>query len=221
MYYKMSSKKESQMLIILDVFFIFVGILIRMAMIESFIAWYESIDAQLQFYWACALISSALFLIQLVLMITGMDFSDVDIDVDVPDADTGFSLVSIKSLITFFLGLGWAGVSFWNMIPNRIVLALVGISVGVLFMLVFFLLLKQVLKLEHDGSYRLVDSVGKVADVYVPIPEGKTGIGKVQLSLNGSVLEFNALTEGSRLATGQKARVREVVNNDTLLVESL
>lgn len=220
-YYKMLLKKERLMLIILSIFFIFVGKLIRTAMVENFIIWYDSMDAQLQFYWACALISSALFLVQLVLMITGMDFSDMDIDVDVPDADTGFSLVSIKSLITFFLGLGWAGVSLWNMIPNRMVLALVGMSVGVLFMLVFFFLLKQVLKLEHDGSYKLADSVGKVADVYVPIPEDRTGMGKVQLSLNGSVLEFNALTDGSRLATGQKVRVREVINNDTLLVESL
>lgn len=190
-------------------------------MIENFTTWFGSMETLLQFYWVCALISSALFLIQMVLMITGMDFSDVDIDLDAPDVDSGFSLVSIKSLITFFLGLGWAGISFWEHIPNRALLGLVSVLVGVVFMLIFFFTLKQVLKLEHEGNYNLADSLGKVVDVYVPVPEGKTGMGKVQLSLNGSVLEFNALTEGARLNTGQKARVREIVNNDTLLVESV
>ncbi len=188
-------------------------------MIENFTTWFGSMETLLQFYWVCALISSALFLIQMVLMITGMDFSDVDIDLDTPDVYSGFSLVSIKSLITFFLGLGWAGVSFWEDIQDRMLLGLIAVLVGVVFMLVFFFTLKLVLKLEHEGNYDLADCIGKIVDVYVSVPEGKTGMGKVQISLNGSVLEFNALTEGARLSTGQKARVKEIVNSDTLLVE--
>ncbi|MCM1108188.1 MAG: hypothetical protein NC388_03905 [Clostridium sp.] len=190
-------------------------------MVETFMTWYGGLETMLQFYWACAIISSVLFLVQMVLMITGMDFSDVDIDLDMSDTDTGFSLVSIKSLITFFLGLGWAGVSFWHLVPNKVWLGLLAVLVGFVCMLLFFFALKQVLKLEHEGNYNPSDCVGKVADVYVPIPGEKSGNGKVQLSLNGSVLEFAAQTEGARLVTGCKVRVCGLLDNDTLMVESV
>jgi hypothetical protein len=44
----------------------------------------------------------------------------MDFDADTLDLGGGFSLLTIKNLIHFFLGLGWAGVSLWDYIDNRI-----------------------------------------------------------------------------------------------------
>jgi len=55
--------------------------------------------------------------------------------------------------------------------------------------------------------------------VYLKIPGEKRGEGKVQISIQGAIREFNALTAGEELETGAPIRVVEVINDNTLLVE--
>ena len=82
----------------------------------------------------------------------------------------------------------------------------------------FFFIKKQTKKLEHNGAFRIEDSLGKSVDVYLRIPAGKSGKGKVQVSLNGSVQEISAMTEGESIASGQKVKVVSVVDRSTVLV---
>ena len=56
-------------------------------------------------------------------------------------------------------------------------------------------------------------------DVYLRIPANKGGKGKVQVSLNGSVQEFDAMTEGEGFTSGQKVTVESVIDGFTVLVK--
>ncbi len=194
-------------------------------MIDNFTTWFSSMELLLQVFWVFAIVSSLFFVVQLVMTLIGIDGGDVDTDVSGFDADAadvdGFSLFTVKNFIHFALGIGWTGVSLWNVIPNRYVLILIALLVGVVLVMVFLWLFRKLMKLESRGSYNPADCVGSVADVYIPIPAERSGTGKVQLSIRSAVVEMDAQTNGDRLSTGTKVRVTELLNSHTVVVEKL
>lgn len=195
---------------------------------ETFTTWYGQFDTLTQVFWGCAIVASLIFAVQLVLLLIGLDSdaADVDSTFDVPDADGdttdvggSITLFSVKNLINFLVGFGWAGVCFSSIIPNKILLTAIAVMVGCLFVAMFVFIYKQTRKLEHNGAFRINDCVGKVADVYLRIPAHNEGLGKVQLSVNGSIHEVNAMTDGDIIATGKKVTIVEVINNETVKVQ--
>ena len=206
-------------------------------MTDAFYEWYNALPSTLQVYWVIALITSLIFLIQMVLTFIGIGDADTDVDFG-GDADlggdAGFSdgdtldtggamqLFTIRNFINFLLGLGWSGVCLYSVIPNTIVLLLVSILVGVLFVYIFLIIYRQLRKLERNGAYHIDDCVGQTVDVYLTIPSNRSGMGKVQISFSGSVQELSALTDSDTpLRSGSKVRVTEVIDGTTVLVEKL
>ncbi|MBR1593384.1 MAG: NfeD family protein [Bacteroidales bacterium] len=200
-------------------------------MFESFTTWFSALDGIQQMFWGCALVASAVFLVQMVLTLLGMDGHDVDVDFDAADfgdtdgdtMDTGgaVSLFSVRSMVNFFVGFGWAGVSFHDLIGSPALLIAVSVLVGALFVWVFFFIKKQTKKFEANGAFDIRNCEGRTANVYLRIPEGKAGKGKVQVSVNGSIHEIDALTDGDAIASGQKVRIVEVIDGETLRVVPL
>ena len=184
-----------------------------------------------QMFWGCALVGSVVFVIQMILTLIGLDGHDVDTGFDVgdfgdADGDTmdtggGLSLFSIRSLVNFIVGFGWSGVSFHKLIGNNILLVLVSVAVGCAFVWLFFYIRKQTRKLESNGAFDIRNCEGKTANVYLRIPANGKGKGKVQISVNGSFHEIDALTDGDAIATGQKVRITEVIDGETLRVEPM
>ena len=176
--------------------------------------WYLALDPTMQVFWGCAIISSVIFGIQAILTLIGMDAHDA-MDLDFADGDTmdvggGLSLFSIRSLVNFFVGFGWAGVSFADSISNKAVLYFVAIVVGLAFAYVYVFMRKKLRKLETNGAYKITDCIGKTADVYLRIPAKEQGKGKVQVSINGSIHEFDAVSQGECLPTGTKVQITSV-----------
>lgn len=206
-------------------------------MTNTFYEWYNALPSTLQVYWVIALVTSLVFLIQMVLTFIGIGDADTDVDfggdadlggdADFSDGDTldtggAMQLFTIRNFINFLLGLGWGGVCLYSVIPNTIVLSLVSILVGVLFVYIFLIIYRQLRKLERNGAYHIDDCVGQTVDVYLTIPANRSGMGKVQISFSGSVQELAALTDSDTpLRSGSKVRVTEVIDGTTVLVEKL
>ena len=194
---------------------------------ESINTWFNALDPTLRIYWGIALFASVIFVIQLVLSFVGIaDMGDGDADFggDVADDsldDAGaMHLLSFRNIIYFLLGLGWTGISLWNVISSRVLLAVVAVVVGCLFVGVFLFLFRQMMRLQSNGAFDINDAVGKVCDVYLRIPAAGQGLGKVQISLGGSVQELDARTEGEEpLSSGTKVRVLQVIDRKVLVVE--
>ncbi len=188
---------------------------------QTYLDLFQGLDTWMQVFWVCAAAGTVIFVIQMVLTLIGMDSSDMDVDfdgADTMDLGGGISLFSIKNFVNFLVGFGWAGVCLGGAIENKWLLCFVAVLVGVAFVLMFFFIKKQTKKLEHNGAFRIEDSLGKSVDVYLRIPAGKSGKGKVQVSLNGSVQEISAMTEGESISSGQKVKVVSVVDRSTVLV---
>ncbi|MBR3660076.1 MAG: serine protease [Bacteroidaceae bacterium] len=191
-------------------------------MIELF----NSLEPLQKFFWTIACCASLVFIIQTIMTFIGLG-TDADVDagpmdgsVDSMEDGALSGVFSFRNLINFLLGYGWAGVLLFDDIEKRWLLQLLAIAVGLLFVLAFVFMFRQVMKLSHDGSFKMSETVGLKADVYLRIPAARSGRGKVQLSVKGSVHEIDAVTDkDTEIPTGGQVEIVEVLGDDLLLVK--
>ena len=181
------------------------------------IEWFNALEPMLKVYWSIALIASFVFVIQTIISFVG-GVDDIDIEGD-SSGVSGF--FSVRNLVNFLLGVGWTGVALYGTISSKGLLALVAVAIGIAFVLMFFAMIRVLLKLQKDNTFRIEETLDKVASVYLTIPENKSGSGKIQISVRGSTHEIPALTSGEKIATGEKVRVTEILGNYLVLVEKL
>jgi hypothetical protein len=180
----------------------------------------ENLDPFLRTLWYIAIPTSIIFLIQTIMTFIGADGAD-GIDADLDHGDSHFQLFSFRNLINFLLGFSWTGISFFNRIPNTL-LILVSIAVGSLFIYMFFVIIRELQKLAEDNSFTYEETVNKSADVYLTIPAKKTGKGKILISVRGSVRELDAMTNSEdKIPTGAVVKVVRIENENILIVETI
>ena len=160
--------------------------------------WWSSLGLFMQSVWCITLFASLVFVVQTIMTFIGMDTDggmDVDVSADTAiDGDSGpFQLFTFRNFINFLLGFGWS----------------------IIVMAIF----RFMSRMEQSGTINMANAVGCKGNVYLKIPGEKRGEGKVQISIQGAIREFDALTTGEELETGAPSRVVEVINDSTLLVE--
>lgn len=184
----------------------------------------NNLDPILQMFWYIAIPTSIVFLIQTILTFMGADASDgidTDFDGDLDGTNAPFQFFSFRNLINFLLGFSWTGISFFKEISNTNYLYLLSIAVGIFFVFIFFIVIKQITKLAEDNTFKIKQTINKTAEVYTPIPEHKSGKGKVLISVNGSYRELEAMTENQRINSGSTVKVTQIINQNILIVESI
>ena len=182
---------------------------------------YLSLAPMHRIYWTVAVVASIVFLVQAVMTVVGFD---ADTDLDGGDADfdaDGFHFVSVKTIVCFLLGFSWTGVLFYDYVDSGLLLGLLAAAVGLGFMMMIALLLRQVMKLDKDNTFRAAMTVGRAADVYLRIPAARSETGKITVSIHGSLHELEAMTEGDAIPTGSTVVIRGVVEGDVVLVEKI
>lgn len=192
------------------------------------IDWWLSLSSAMKILWGITLSASLIFIIQTVLTFIGADTdfnTDFDVDttgIDGTDGDSGMGLLTFRNFVNFFLGFGWTSVLLHDRIKSDAVLFVVAVIIGVGLVAVVMLLFKWISGMQQSGNINLQKSaVGCSGKVYIPVPAGRSGMGKVQISINNAVREYNAVTDGEALKTGKDITVVEVIGNDTVLVEEM
>ncbi|HRP89421.1 MAG TPA: NfeD family protein [Edaphocola sp.] len=178
---------------------------------------FDGLDPLLKSFWYVALISSAIFVLQTVMTLIGsghdVDGVSADFDGNLDHADAPFQLFSFRNVINFLLGFGWTGVMFFPSISNAFLLVLLATIVGCLFVFLFFVIIKQLLKLSEDNTFKYENLINHIGQVYLTIPAGMSGKGKVQISSKGTNHELSAMTEGEQLSSGASVIVTSVKDN--------
>lgn len=184
----------------------------------------SDLNPLLKGFWYVALISSVIFALQTLLTFIGGHDTDAihtDFDGNVDHVDAPFQLFSFRNLINFLLGFGWTGVVFYDSIGNKYLLIALATLIGLGFIYLFFLLIKQIMKLSEDNTFKIESLIEKSGRVYMPIPENMAGKGKIQISVNGTSHELEAMTEGGeRLASGTSIIV-EKIKDKILIVKKI
>ena len=184
----------------------------------------ENLDTLLKTFWFVAIPTSLIFIIQTVMTFMGTDSSDglqPDFDGDLNGADAPFQLFSLRNLINFLLGFSWTGISFYTTISNKPLLIVLSLVVGVLFVYLFLIIIRQVQKLAEDNSFKITNTLNKTAEVYLTIPENKKGKGKIMISVNGAFHELEAMTENDKIQSGAVVKVVRIENDNILIVETI
>lgn len=185
---------------------------------------FENLAPLLRTFWYIAIPTSLIFVIQTIMTFAGADASDgvdADFDSNLHGTDAPFQLFSLRNLINFLLGFSWTGISFFKTVSSPAVLIGLSLFMGLVFVLVFFLIIKQVQKLGEDNSFKLTNTINKSAEVYLTIPGHKSGKGKVMISVNGAFHELQAMTENDPIPTGAVVKVVKIINNNILIVEPI
>jgi hypothetical protein len=175
-------------------------------------------------YWFFAIPFSLLFLIQLVLTFFGGDFDATEADGDVDtsiESDTGidFQFLTLKNLIAFFTIFGWAGIACLDSGIGNSASVFISLFAGLIMMTIMAAIVYFMGKLTDDGTLKMKNAIGKTASVYLTIPAKRSGMGKVQIQVQG-LRTLDALTdEEEAIKTGGIVDVTDIINGEILLVK--
>jgi hypothetical protein len=174
-------------------------------------------------YILSAAVGCTALVIQIVLQLIGMDGGDHDVHTDVEhlegDGNLFFGVLSFKTLTAFFAFFGLGGLAAAQLGVSsgalQLVLALLaGTAAGA----VVVVLMRGLARLQSSGTVELDRLVGATARVYLRVPAGNKGAGKVIVQLDGREFEVQATTPGAELPTGSAVEVVRRVEGDTFEV---
>ncbi len=187
--------------------------------------WFSALTSFEKIYWIVAIISSIIFLILMIMTFVGGDVEDMsgDIDADV-DGDTGigFQFLSFKNLMGFFTIFGWVGIACLDSGMSKALTIAISVVCGLLMMLAMATLFYYLSKLQSSGTLKLKNALNQIGEVYLTIGGNRSSIGKVSISVQGTLRELDALTEEDKdLHQGDVVKVKQVTENGILIVELL
>lgn len=201
-------------------------------------AWWESLSALQRAFAYVAFPATFIMIIQTVLVLFGIGDSDMDTgdgmdagaidggfdgadDANLGSAD-GLALFSIRGIVAFFTVGGWAGVLTAGIVASPFISVSVALVCGAVALYGIAVLFKITSKLQSAGNLSLENAIGKTAKVYITIPGGGKGIGKVVLTFQERFTECDAVTDKpGELKSGTLVTVVGLADENTLIVEPI
>ena len=188
-------------------------------MITGFFEWFSQLTGFELILWVITLVATALFALHAIFAaIFGGDHGDFDVDTDGGD---GAGILTIRNVLAFFTMFGWAGLAALRAgLPQ---LAVIGVAVasGAAMVFLLYRLMRSTRRLKHDGTLRLTNAIHQIGETYLRIPANRSGMGKVQVQVQGRYAELDAMTDDpADIPTGKPIRVVNLLNNRILLVSS-
>lgn len=195
--------------------------------------WWNALDSFEKFFWCLAIPFTVLFIIQMILMAIGIDNNgeidfdshgdaqfefDVGEDIKIP---INFRIFSLRNIIVFFTIFSWGGIVGNNNnfgVLKTLLFAII-LALSVVVFLTF--ILKMLLKATQNGTMDIKNSIDSHGVVYLKIPGKGKGEGKVQLIVQGSLRELDAISEEGEIMTGAKVKVTGVTTDKKLIVKEI
>ena len=174
--------------------------------------WFDGLAPVQQALFVIALFSTSVFAIQVVFSLFGIgepDEADVgqvqDLDEgaigDDVGGDSAFgNIFTIRNGVSFLMGLSWGGLMAYDWGLTHIAwVVLVGLVVGTFFTGINIGLLALLALLKHEGNVRIENAIGRPGTITLSVPEGRSGVGKVSIAVQGRLMEYHAITDGEAL----------------------
>ncbi len=192
------------------------------------ITWWNDLTVVQQIFALIAIPSTLIMLIQAILLLIGAGGSEgADMDGDgIPDSadldgDSGLALFSVRGIVSMLAVMGWSAMALLeSLVPWLAILLAAGLGILTLFGMA--LLMRAISRLQSSGNINVGNAVGKIAEVYIPIPPAGKGTGKVTMTLQEKYCELTAITASTeKLKTGTFVRVVSVDGAGILMVEPI
>ena len=193
--------------------------------------WWADLSPVMKLLWGVTLTATLIFIIQTVMTFLGADADSTDFDMDVDTSmdgsdlsniDSGANLYTFRNFVNFFLGFGWTAIILQPSVKSTAVLVIIAVLVGIALVALVMYMFKWLYSMQQSGNINVYKSaVGCQGKCYLRIPGERGGEGKVQITIQGAVREYNAITDGDEIKTGTSVKVLEAIDGNTLLVEEL
>ncbi|MFA6948810.1 MAG: hypothetical protein WCQ72_07500 [Eubacteriales bacterium] len=188
------------------------------------IGWFNSLDALQRVFALIAIPSTVILLIQTILFFFGLG-SDSDADgdglADSTGGDDGFALFSVRSVMAMLCVGGWSGIVLAEYMPSAPAVIIAAV-IGFVALICMALLIKLILRLQSNGNIALSNAIGKVGQVYIPIPGNMSGHGKITLTIQDNFTEIEAVTgDENTIRTGETVRVVSTDEMGLVVVERI
>jgi hypothetical protein len=193
--------------------------------------WWYTLDFTYQIYLFIGISATFILFIQFLLSLIGigdidaLDAADAMDAADAADAgDAGDSggtgFFTFRTITGFFGGLGWGGVVAMDMGLSSPQSVIVSVPMGTIFLIITYGLLYFLHSFRASGTLNYKNAVGKIAEVYTPIPANRDGSGKVKVKIQGRLKTIDAYN-GSSEGLESHARVEVIgqIDANTVLVE--
>lgn len=149
----------------------------------------------------------------------GVFESDVSVAADAAGFEA-LRIFTVRGIIAFFVVFGWVGYAMDRAAISLFITIPVAFAAGAAMMLVLALLLRAVMKLRSGGNIDNRNAVGTAGTVYLAVPPKRSGIGKVNVLLQGSYVERDAVTdETESIPTGAEVLIIGLSGQTTLVVK--
>ena len=184
--------------------------------------WFASLNSFEKIYWIITGISTLIFLIVLVLAFAGGDTDDIgDTDAEIEsDTGAGFQFFTFKNMVAFFTIFGWSGIACLDAGYSKVIVIVVSIICGLVMMFIMAALFHYISKLTSSGTLKIENALNAIGEVYLTIGAKRSRIGKVQIRVQNSLREMEALTDYDKdLTQGMVIKVVETTPNGLLIVE--
>ena len=177
--------------------------------------WFSNLEFLSKVYWLVAIIGSLIFSVVMILAFVGGDADDIDADVE-----AGFQFISFKNLVGFFTIFGWSGIACIDSGLSTPLTIIISIISGLLMMVIMAALFFFISKLSDSGTLNYKNALDAVGEVYLTSGADRSKMGKVSISVQGTLRELDALTDSlSELKTGTIVKVVDITSNGILIVD--
>lgn len=190
-------------------------------MLFDFFDWLLNLKGFELILWCIALLFSFLFVIQIVI---SLFIGDGDGDYDISDDGHGDAtqFFTIRNMIAFFTMFGWAGLTAYKSGLSNAWVIVIAVASGVSMVALLVFLMNRASKLRQSGTLQMKNAVSQVGETYLRIPARRSGIGKIQVQVQGRLVELDAMTDDAEdIATGRPIKVVSTLNERILIVTSL
>ena len=132
---------------------------------------------------------------------------------------SGLHIFTIRGFITFFTLFGWSGLLFLTLGMHWFPALFLAVQIGIIGMVAVAVILREALKLQSDGTLDVRNALGERGSVYLTVPACGQGTGKVNVTVQEQLREFEAVTEErSPIPTGSEIVVVGLTEDGTLVV---
>ncbi len=185
----------------------------------------------------CAVIGGTVLLFQFVMtmlgfMQIGTDFGD-DLSVE-GDATDGvhhhdasaaawlWGMVTFRTLTAAATFFGLFGIAMRSSGASPSLQLSTALVAGFAAMYIVHWMMRGLQKLAQDNTIQIKRAIGKVGTVYLTVPGSSAGTGKVHITVQGRLEEFDATTPSrDKLLAGARVVVIGVAPSETLVVEPI
>lgn len=206
------------------------------------IEWWNGLDDVLQVLYCVAIPATLVLILETIIAMAGgghdvdisdtsgldlgtdLSIGDIDIDLDFDvNADVSdlpsLRLFTVQGVVAFLCICSWTAILTYGSMSLGMSLGL-GALLGAAAMFILAKVMQMASKLNQNGTVDFRNALGETARVYLVIPAAGKGMGKVNVTIQGSLRECNAVSREGQIDTGAFVRIIDL-EDDVLVVEKV